>query len=75
VLQFLGRFRNPLIIILLVPSAVSAATGDASALTETDPLLLVEADPPAAHVLVVRLDRMRRLRTRITTQMRARGAA
>jgi len=30
VLQFLGRFRNPLIIILLVPSAVSAATGDAS---------------------------------------------
>jgi Mg2+-importing ATPase len=28
VLQFLGRFRNPLIIILLVASAVSAATGD-----------------------------------------------
>ena len=27
-LQFLGRFRNPLIIILLIASALSAATGD-----------------------------------------------
>ena len=29
-LQFLARFRNPLIVILLVASALSAATGDAS---------------------------------------------
>ena len=28
VLQFLARFRNPLIIILLIASALSAATGD-----------------------------------------------
>jgi Mg2+-importing ATPase len=27
-LQFLGRFRNPLVIILLIASALSAATGD-----------------------------------------------
>jgi Mg2+-importing ATPase len=29
-LQFLGKFRNPLVIILLVASALSAATGDAA---------------------------------------------
>ena len=29
-LQFLGRFRNPLVIILLVASGLSAATGDAA---------------------------------------------
>jgi Mg2+-importing ATPase len=28
VLQFLRRFRNPLIVILLIASALSAATGD-----------------------------------------------
>src|SRR5437867_4028060 len=27
-LQFLGRFRNPLVLLLLAASAVSAATGD-----------------------------------------------
>ncbi len=30
VLQFLSRFRNPLVLVLLVASAISAATGDAT---------------------------------------------
>src|SRR5271165_3926308 len=29
-LQFLGRFKNPLVVILLVASTLSAATGDAA---------------------------------------------
>ena len=40
-LQFLARFRNPLVLILLAASAISAATGDATSATVVAVMVLL----------------------------------
>ncbi len=43
-LQFLSRFKNPLVIILLVASAISAFTGEAANFVIISSIILLEQD-------------------------------